>query len=107
MGPPIPNPQSSINPDKCRFSLHPNNILSSSGPFQPFRRLVFKGLIAECDAGRFTATAPDAVIGFHIDGTLSILYGAHGADPECVTILAVMLADNVQHLYLLSKANSE
>jgi hypothetical protein len=70
--------------------------------FEPFRCFVLQGLVTENDACRFATTAANAVVRFHVNGTLLIFYGMYSTDPEGITVLTVVFANNVEHSCLLS-----
>jgi hypothetical protein len=76
------------------------NPLSSA--FQPLWCLVFKGLVSKIDTSCLAAATADAIIGLHINRALLIFYGMHSTDSKGVAILTIMLANNVQHFFLLS-----
>ena len=66
---------------------------------EPFRRLVFQGPVTKSDTGCFATPTAYAVIRVHVNGTFLFLNSMRRTSPQCVTVLAVMFADNVEHLF--------
>jgi hypothetical protein len=70
----------------------------SGGASEPGLGFVFQSLVTEGDTGSLAAAAADALFRVHVDGALLVRDGVDGADMHGIAVLAVMWADNIEHM---------